>query len=81
MASIEKSQRVDLAQLEAEVTGHASRVGVTAEAVMRDYEFTAKAIEVLGAELIIALKRFEAMTTEGNDGAQKPFARKPGLSQ
>ena len=58
------------------------RIGaLTAEAVMRDYEFTAKAIEVLGAELIIALKRFEAMTTEGNDGAQKPFASKPGLSQ
>ena len=80
MASIEKP-RLDMVKLEVEVTGEVSRVGITAEAVMRDYEFTAKAIEVLGAELIIALKRFEAMTTEGNDGVQKPFASKPGLSQ
>jgi hypothetical protein len=55
------------------------RVGaLTAEAVIRDYEFTAKAIELLGAELISALKKFEAMTTEdfkrrameGNGGVQ-----------
>ena len=39
----------------------------------RDYEFTAKAIEVLGAELISALKKFEAKTTEGADGVQNPL--------
>jgi hypothetical protein len=64
MASIEKSQRVDLAQLEAEVTGHASRVGVTAEAVMRDYESTAKEIEAMGADLISAVKKWEATTAD-----------------
>jgi hypothetical protein len=46
------------------------RIGaLTVEAMTRDYEFTAKAIEVLGAELISALKKFEAKTTEGADGA------------
>jgi DNA anti-recombination protein RmuC len=64
MASIEKSPRVDIAKLEAEVTGQASRVGVTAEAVMRDYESTAREIEAMGAELISAVKKWEAMTTD-----------------
>ena len=54
------------------------RIGaLTAEAMMRDCEFTAKAIEVLGAELISALKKFEAMTTKGNDVVQKPLVSKP----
>ena len=56
---------------------------------MRDYEFTAKAIELLEAELISALKKIEPMTTEEfkrrtierNDGVQKPLVSKPGLSQ
>jgi len=60
MASIEKSPRVDMAKLEAEVT-EVSRVGVTAEAVMRDYESAAKEIEAMGAELISAVKKWEAM--------------------
>jgi hypothetical protein len=62
---------------------------LTAEAAMRDYEFTAKAIELLEAELISALKKIEPMTTEDfkrrtierNDGVQKPLVSKPGLSQ
>ena len=41
MASIEKSPRVDMAKLEAEVT-EVSRVGVTAEAVMRDMSLQLK---------------------------------------
>jgi len=50
------------------------RIGaLTVEAMTRDYEFTAKAIEVLGAELISALKKFEAKTTEGADGVQNPL--------
>ena len=56
---------------------------------MRDYEFTAKAIELLEAELISALKKIEPMTTEDfkrrtierNDGVRKPLVSKPGLSQ
>jgi hypothetical protein len=64
MASIEKFPRVDMAELEAEVTGKVSRVGVTAEAVRQDYESAAKEIEALGAELINAVKKFEAMTTD-----------------
>jgi len=32
---------------------------------------------VLGAELISALKKFEAMTTKGNDVVQKPLVSKP----
>ena len=41
------------------------RIGaLTAEAVMRDYESMAKEIEALGAELISAVKTFEAMTTD-----------------
>jgi hypothetical protein len=60
MASIEKSPRVDMAKLEAEVT-EVSRVGVTAEAVMRDYESAAKEIEAMGAELISAVKKWEGM--------------------
>ena len=58
MASIEKF----LAKLETE---RVSRFGaLTAEAVMRDYESMAKEIEALGAELISAVKTFEAMTTD-----------------
>jgi hypothetical protein len=58
MASIEKF----LAKLETE---RVSQLGaLTAEAVMRDYESMAKEIEALGAELISAVKTFEAMTTD-----------------
>ena len=67
MASIEKSPSVDMAKLEAEVTGAegVSRVGaLTAEAVMRDYESAAKEIEAMGAELISAAKKWEAMTAD-----------------
>ena len=42
-----------------------TRVGaLSAEAVVRDYEAAAKEIEAMGAELIDAAKRCEAMTTE-----------------
>jgi hypothetical protein len=42
-----------------------SRVGqLSAEAVVRDYEAAAKEIESMGAELINAAKRCEAMTAE-----------------
>lgn len=42
-----------------------SRAGaLSAEAVVRDYEVAAKEIESMGAELIDAAKRCEAMTTE-----------------
>ena len=58
MASIEKF----LAKLETE---RVSRFGaLTAEAVMRDYESMTKEIEALGAELVSAVKTFEAMTTD-----------------
>src|SRR5215475_4080070 len=41
------------------------RVGaLSAEAVVRDYEFAAKEIEAMGAELISAAKKCEAMTAE-----------------
>ena len=63
MSSIENFPRVDMAKLEAEVT-EVSRVGVTAEAVMRDYESAAKEIEAMGAELISAAKKWEAMTAD-----------------
>jgi L-rhamnose isomerase len=42
-----------------------TRVGaLTAEAVVRDYEAAAREIEAMGAELIDAAKRCEAMTAE-----------------
>lgn len=42
-----------------------TRVGaLTAEAVVRDYEIAAKEIESMGAELIDAAKKCEAMTAE-----------------
>jgi hypothetical protein len=42
-----------------------SRVGaLSAEAVVRDYEAAAREIESMGAELIDAAKKCEAMTTE-----------------
>ena len=66
MASNDNSPRVDMAKLEAEVT-EVSRVGVTAEAVMRDYESAAKEVEALGAELISAVKKWEAMTADVRD--------------
>ena len=37
---------------------------LTAEAVMRDYESAAKEVEALGAELISAVKKWEAMTAD-----------------
>src|ERR1700739_1409697 len=91
MGSIEqlrKSTDVNLAQLEADITGvrsggslgsialpeyvehqqGVSRAGaLSAEAVVRDYETAAREIESLGAELIDAAKKCEAMTTEGED--------------
>ena len=58
MASIEKF----LGKLEMEVTADVSQLGaLTAEAVMRDYESAAKEIEAMGAELISAVKKWEAM--------------------
>src|SRR6201997_2165278 len=45
-----------------------SRVGaLSAEAVVRDYETAAREIESMGAELIDAAKKCEAMTTEVHD--------------
>jgi hypothetical protein len=45
-----------------------SRVGaLSAEAVVRDYESAAKEIEAMGAELIEAAKRCEAMTIQVHD--------------
>ncbi len=91
MGSIEqlrKSTDVDLAQLEADITGArsggslasialpeyvehqqgVSRAGaLSAEAVVRDYETAAREIESMGAELIDAAKKCEAMTTEVHD--------------
>jgi hypothetical protein len=67
MTSIEKFPGVDMAKLEAEVT-EVSRVGaLTAEAVMQEYESAAKEIEAMGAELISAVTKFEAMTTDVNN--------------
>src|ERR1700739_4910329 len=88
MGSIEqlrKSTDVNLAQLEADITGvrsggslgsialpeyvehqqGVSRAGaLSAEAVVRDYETAAREIESMGAELIDAAKKCEAMTAE-----------------
>jgi len=64
MASIEKFPRLDMAKLEAEVTGEVSRVGITAEAVMRDYDSAAEEIEAMGAELISVAKKCEAMASD-----------------
>ena len=82
---LRKSTDVNLAKLEADITGArsdsslasiampdyvehqegVSRVGaLSAEAVVRDYEATAKEIEAMGAELIEAAKKCEAMTAE-----------------
>ena len=45
-----------------------SRAGaLNAEAVVRDYETAAREIESMGAELIDAAKKCEAMTTEVHD--------------
>src|ERR1700746_1451349 len=45
-----------------------SRVGaLSAEAVVRDYEAAAREIESMGAELIDAAKKCEAMTAEVHD--------------
>jgi hypothetical protein len=67
MTSIEKFPGVDMAKLEAEVT-EVSRVGaLTAEAVMQEYASAAKEIEAMGAELISAVTKFEAMTTDVNN--------------
>ena len=60
MASNDNSPRVDMAKLEAEVT--LPRVSaVTAETVTRDFESALKEIEAMGAELISAVKKWEAM--------------------
>lgn len=54
-------QMPDYVEHEAGVT----RVGaLTAEAVVRDYEAAAREIEAMGAELISAAKKCEAMTSE-----------------
>jgi ribose 5-phosphate isomerase len=55
MASVEKSPTVDMAKLE---------VALTAEAVKREYESAAKEFEAMGAELISAAKKCEALTTD-----------------
>ena len=66
MTSIENFPRVDLAKLEAEVTGALSIewAPVTAEAVKREYESAVKEIEEMGAELIGAAKKCEALTND-----------------
>ena len=82
---LRKTTDVNLAQLEADITGArsgsslasialpdyvehqqgVSRVGaLSAEAVVRDYETAAREIESMGAELIDAAKKCEAMTAE-----------------
>ena len=43
------------------------RLRVTAEAVIRDYESTAKEIEALGGELISAAKKWEATTADARN--------------
>ena len=55
MASIENFPKVDMAKLEA---------ALTAEAVKREYEAAAKEFEAMGAELISAAKKCEALTTD-----------------
>jgi hypothetical protein len=55
MASVEKSPTVDMTKLE---------VALTAEAVKREYESAAKEFEAMGAELISAAKKCEALTTD-----------------
>lgn len=66
MASIEDFPRVDLTKLEAEVTGALpiKEAPLTAEAVMREYESAAQEFEAMGAELISAAKKCEALTTD-----------------
>ena len=66
MASIENFPRVDLAKLEAEVAGALPIKGapLTAEAVKRGYESAAKEFEAMGAELVSAAKKCEALTTD-----------------
>ena len=55
MSSIENFLRVDMTKLE---------VALTAEAVKREYESAAKEFEAMGAELISAAKKCEALTTD-----------------
>ena len=55
MAGIENIPRVDMAKLEA---------ALTAEAVKREYESLAKEFEAMGAELISAAKKCEALTAD-----------------
>ena len=55
MTSIENFPRVDLAKLGATLT---------AEAVKREYETLAKEFEAMGAELISAAKKCEALTND-----------------
>jgi hypothetical protein len=55
MSSIENFLRVDMAKLE---------VAITAEAVKREYESTVKEFEAMGAELISAAKKCEALTSD-----------------
>jgi hypothetical protein len=66
MASIENFPRVDLAKLEAEVTGALpiEWAPVTAEAVKREYESAAKEFEAMGYELISAAKKCQALTSD-----------------
>jgi hypothetical protein len=55
MSSIENFLRVDMAKLE---------VAITAEAVKREYESAVKEFEAMGAELISAAKKCEALTSD-----------------
>jgi ribose 5-phosphate isomerase len=55
MSSIENFLRVDMDKLEA---------ALTAEAVKREYESAVKEFEAMGAELISAAKKCEALTTD-----------------
>ena len=79
MASIEKFPSVDMAKLEAEVTGALPIKGaLTAEAVMREYESAAKAIEAMGTELISVAKNCEDVRNliRGTAGAYRQEGRK-----
>jgi hypothetical protein len=61
MTSIENFPKVDMTKFEGEVIGdHA----LTGEDVMRDYESAVKEIEAMGAELIGAAKKCEAMAAD-----------------
>jgi ribose 5-phosphate isomerase len=64
MSSIENFPRVDLAKLEVTGALPIEWAPVTAEAVKREYESAAKEFEAMGAELISAAKKCQALTSD-----------------